>query len=110
MTEQAPIIISTAFALCAEETRNSRPDLPEQEVKVDMPVIARKKHMKWLRGTIVEIITKGENFKLDRIKLRYYQKLDKQMFVIFCLCFLSNNSGAFVKGETKVLILSSFHS
>ncbi|XP_034560544.1 histone-lysine N-methyltransferase SETDB1-B-like [Notolabrus celidotus] len=58
--EPAPIIISTAFALCADETRNVRPDLPEQEVAVDMMVLARKKHMRWQRGKILEILTRED--------------------------------------------------
>lgn len=56
--EPAPIIISTAFALCADETRSSRPDLPEQEVAVDLMVLAKRKHMLWQRGKIVEILSK----------------------------------------------------
>ncbi|XP_039462122.1 histone-lysine N-methyltransferase SETDB1-B-like isoform X2 [Oreochromis aureus] len=42
------------------ETTNIRPNLPQDEVKVDMMVLARKKHMKWQRGKIVEIITKED--------------------------------------------------
>lgn len=66
VSEAAPIIVSTAFALCPEETRNTRPDLPEQKVAVGMMVLARKKHMMWHRGKIVEILTK-EN---GRIKFK----------------------------------------
>ncbi|XP_074542221.1 histone-lysine N-methyltransferase SETDB1-B-like [Halichoeres trimaculatus] len=56
--EPAPIIISTAFALCADETRSSPPDLPEQEVTVGMTVLAKKKHMMWKKGKIVEMLSK----------------------------------------------------
>lgn len=55
-----PIIISTAFAHCSNETLNVRPNLPEEEVKVDMMVVARKKPMKWQRGKIMEIVTKED--------------------------------------------------
>uniref|UniRef100_UPI0037E9BAAC histone-lysine N-methyltransferase SETDB1-B-like n=1 Tax=Semicossyphus pulcher TaxID=241346 RepID=UPI0037E9BAAC len=57
---KVPIIVSTAFALCPSETRNIRPNLPEEEVRVDMMVLARKKHMRWQRGKIVEILTKED--------------------------------------------------
>ncbi|CAJ1083282.1 histone-lysine N-methyltransferase SETDB1-B-like [Xyrichtys novacula] len=70
--EPAPIIISTAFALCSDETRNVRPDLPEEEVSVGMMVLARKKHMRWQRGTIVEILTK-ENGHL-KYKVSFEEK------------------------------------
>ncbi|KAK2830527.1 hypothetical protein Q5P01_018458 [Channa striata] len=58
--ETTPVIISSAFAHCSHETRNVRPDLPEEEVKVDMMVLARKRQMRWQRGKIIEIIRKED--------------------------------------------------
>ncbi|XP_035537295.1 histone-lysine N-methyltransferase SETDB1-A [Morone saxatilis] len=60
MSEPAPIIISSAFAYCANEITKVRPDLPEEEVKVGMMVLARKRHMRWQQGKIVEIITRKD--------------------------------------------------
>ncbi|XP_051246536.1 histone-lysine N-methyltransferase SETDB1-B isoform X2 [Dicentrarchus labrax] len=60
VSEPAPIIISSAFAYCANEITKVRPNLPEEEVKVDMMVLARKRHMRWQRGKIVEIITRED--------------------------------------------------
>lgn len=59
MTDISPIIISSAFAHSSYETTKVRPNLPEGEVKVDMMVLARKGPMRWQRGKIVEIVTKG---------------------------------------------------
>ncbi|XP_026156152.1 histone-lysine N-methyltransferase SETDB1-B-like [Mastacembelus armatus] len=56
-------IITSAFAHCSHETTNVRPDIPQEEVKVDMMVLARKRPMKWQRGKITEIITKGGRIK-----------------------------------------------
>ncbi|KAF3707306.1 Histone-lysine N-methyltransferase SETDB1-B [Channa argus] len=58
--ENTPVIISSAFGHCSNETRNVRPDLPEEEVKVDMMVLARKRPMRWQRGKVMEIITKED--------------------------------------------------
>ncbi|XP_029023386.1 histone-lysine N-methyltransferase SETDB1-B-like [Betta splendens] len=58
--ETTPVIISSAFAHTSRETTNVRPNLPEEEVKVDMMVLARKKHMKWQRGKITELLTKED--------------------------------------------------
>ncbi|XP_020495940.1 histone-lysine N-methyltransferase SETDB1-B isoform X2 [Labrus bergylta] len=58
--QPSPIIISTAFGISPDETRNVRPDLPDDEITVDMMVLARKRHMRWQRGKIVEIITKED--------------------------------------------------
>ncbi|XP_059206672.1 histone-lysine N-methyltransferase SETDB1-B-like isoform X2 [Centropristis striata] len=56
----APVIISAAFAHCSNETTKTRPNLPEEEVKVDMMVLARKKSMRWQRGKIVDMVTKED--------------------------------------------------
>ncbi|XP_060948666.1 histone-lysine N-methyltransferase SETDB1-B-like [Limanda limanda] len=37
-----------------------RPNLPEEEVKVDMVVLARRRAMTWKRGKILEIVTKED--------------------------------------------------
>lgn len=58
--EITPIIISSAFAHCSHDTTKVHPNLPEEEVKVDMMVLARKRPMRWKRGKIVEILTKGK--------------------------------------------------
>ncbi|XP_038135205.1 histone-lysine N-methyltransferase SETDB1-B-like [Cyprinodon tularosa] len=46
------------FSLCSRD--KIRPDLPEEEIKVDMVVIARRRPMRWQRGKIVEIIRKDD--------------------------------------------------
>ncbi|XP_063754645.1 histone-lysine N-methyltransferase SETDB1-A isoform X2 [Eleginops maclovinus] len=61
--EQAPIIVSSAFAHCSTETTKVRPNLPEQEIAVGMMVLAKRKTMKWQRGKIVDIVTKDGRVK-----------------------------------------------
>ncbi|PWA15101.1 hypothetical protein CCH79_00008662, partial [Gambusia affinis] len=46
------------ISLCSRD--KIRPDLPEEEINVDMMVIARRRPMRWQRGKIVEIITKDD--------------------------------------------------
>ncbi|KAM7384472.1 hypothetical protein PAMA_011697 [Pampus argenteus] len=58
--ESNPIIESSAFGHCSHETTKIRPNLPEEEVKVDMMVLARKKPLRWQRAKIVEIVTKED--------------------------------------------------
>ncbi|XP_049458996.1 histone-lysine N-methyltransferase SETDB1-B-like isoform X2 [Epinephelus fuscoguttatus] len=58
--EPGPIIISSAFAHCSNETTKVRPNLPEEELKVDMMVLARKRSMRWQRGKIVDIVTRED--------------------------------------------------
>ncbi|XP_068603622.1 histone-lysine N-methyltransferase SETDB1-B-like [Brachionichthys hirsutus] len=51
-----------------DETRSTRPDLPEQELHVDMNVLAKRKTHRWQRGKILEIITKEDGrvkYKVD---------------------------------------------
>ncbi|XP_071355737.1 histone-lysine N-methyltransferase SETDB1-B-like isoform X1 [Trachinotus anak] len=60
VNEITPIIISSAFAYCSHEITKVRPNLPEEEVKVDMVVLARKRPMRWQRGKIVEMVTKED--------------------------------------------------
>ncbi|XP_054462225.1 histone-lysine N-methyltransferase SETDB1-A isoform X2 [Anoplopoma fimbria] len=60
MPERAPVIISSAFAHCSNETTKIRPNLPEEEVKVDMVVLARKRSMRWQRGKILDIVTRED--------------------------------------------------
>ncbi|KAG8005248.1 Histone-lysine N-methyltransferase SETDB1-B [Nibea albiflora] len=58
--EPAAVIISSAFAHCSEEITKVRPNLPDEDVRVDMMVLARRRHMRWQWGKIVEIITKED--------------------------------------------------
>ncbi|MEQ2285484.1 hypothetical protein AMECASPLE_032285 [Ameca splendens] len=46
------------ISLCSRD--KIRPDLPDEEIIVDMMVIARRRPMRWQRGKIVEIITKDD--------------------------------------------------
>ncbi|XP_017282154.1 histone-lysine N-methyltransferase SETDB1-B isoform X2 [Kryptolebias marmoratus] len=48
------------FPHCSHETASNRPNLPEEEIKVDMMVIARRRPMRWQRGKIEDIITKDD--------------------------------------------------
>ncbi|XP_023151351.3 histone-lysine N-methyltransferase SETDB1-B-like isoform X2 [Amphiprion ocellaris] len=57
---ETPIIVSSAFAHCSDEATKSRLNLPEEEVEVDMVVLARKRPMRWQRGKIMEILTKED--------------------------------------------------
>lgn len=54
--------VSTVYPHCSNETASTanRPNLPEEEIKVDMMVIARRRPMRWQRGKIEDIITKGK--------------------------------------------------
>ncbi|KAM6975075.1 histone-lysine N-methyltransferase SETDB1-B-like [Tautogolabrus adspersus] len=70
--EPSPIIVSTAFAISPDETRDVRPDLPEEEITVDMIVLARKKHMKWQRGKILEILSREDGHK--KYKVQFEEK------------------------------------
>lgn len=60
MVEPGPVIISAAFAHCSQETTKVRPNLPEEEVNMGMMVLARKRSMRWQRGKIVDIVTRGK--------------------------------------------------
>ncbi|XP_041811972.1 histone-lysine N-methyltransferase SETDB1-B-like isoform X1 [Chelmon rostratus] len=60
VSEPAPVIISSAFSYCSDETTKIRPNLPEEEVKVDMMVLAKRRPMRWQRGKIVEIVTRED--------------------------------------------------
>lgn len=63
-TDHTPIIDSSAFAYTPQETTKIRPDLPEEEITVGSTVLARKKNLRWQRGQIVEVVTKGgEQFR-----------------------------------------------
>ncbi|TNN59953.1 Histone-lysine N-methyltransferase SETDB1-B [Liparis tanakae] len=55
-----PVIISSAFAHCSNETTKSRPNLPEEEVTVNTVVLGRKKSMRWQRGKILDIVTRED--------------------------------------------------
>uniref|UniRef100_A0A1A8SCH1 Uncharacterized protein n=1 Tax=Nothobranchius rachovii TaxID=451742 RepID=A0A1A8SCH1_9TELE len=46
------------YAHCSRE--NNQPNLPEEEIKVDMMVIARRRPMRWQKGKIEDIITKDD--------------------------------------------------
>ncbi|XP_031722195.1 histone-lysine N-methyltransferase SETDB1-B-like isoform X1 [Anarrhichthys ocellatus] len=58
--EQAPVIISSVFAHCSNETTKVRPNLPEVEVIVDTVVLARKRTMRWQRGKILDMVTRED--------------------------------------------------
>ncbi|XP_074469247.1 histone-lysine N-methyltransferase SETDB1-B-like [Sebastes fasciatus] len=58
--EPAPVIVSSAFAHCSNETTKVRPNLPDQEVIVDTIVLARKRSMRWQRGKIVDLVTRED--------------------------------------------------
>ena len=60
MAERGPIVVSAVFAHSSAETTKVRPDFPEVELKLDMTVLARRRAMRWQRGKIVEIVTKGK--------------------------------------------------
>ncbi|XP_076610748.1 histone-lysine N-methyltransferase SETDB1-B-like isoform X2 [Chaetodon auriga] len=60
VSEPAPVIISSAFSYCSDETTKIRPNLPEEEVKVDMMVLAKRRPMRWQQGKIVEIVTRED--------------------------------------------------
>ncbi|XP_041868027.1 histone-lysine N-methyltransferase SETDB1-B-like [Melanotaenia boesemani] len=51
---------SNVFGHSSRETTKVRPDMPEEEIKVDMMVLARRRPMRWQRGKIVEIVTKED--------------------------------------------------
>lgn len=59
-SEQPAIIISSAFAYSASETTKVRPDLPEEELSLDMKVLARRKTQRWQPGKILEINPKED--------------------------------------------------
>lgn len=60
VSEPALAVISSAFSYCSNETTKVRPKLPEEELTVGMIVLAKKKQMRWQRGKILEIVTKGK--------------------------------------------------
>lgn len=57
-----PVIITSTQQLsqCNNDSSKVRPKLPEQEVTVDMMVIARKRPLRWERGKIIETVTKED--------------------------------------------------
>lgn len=59
VSELAPVIVSSAFSYF-NETTIMRPNLPVEEVTVNKMVLAKKNTMRWQRGEILEIITKGK--------------------------------------------------
>lgn len=63
VSELAPVIVSSAFSY-SNQTTTMRSSLPVEEVTVSMMVLAKKKTMRWQRGKILEIITKGKKITL----------------------------------------------
>ncbi|XP_040044594.2 histone-lysine N-methyltransferase SETDB1-B [Gasterosteus aculeatus] len=59
VSQTAPVILSVS-AHCSSETTKIRPNLPEEELKVDMVVLARKRSMRWQRGKILAIVTRED--------------------------------------------------
>ncbi|XP_061838746.1 uncharacterized protein [Nerophis lumbriciformis] len=58
--EHTPIIDSSVFAYTPHETLKTRPELPEEEIKADMVVLAKNKNLRWHRGQIVEVVMKED--------------------------------------------------
>ncbi|KAM9727027.1 histone-lysine N-methyltransferase SETDB1-B-like [Menidia menidia] len=72
LTEKGLIVISAAFANNSSETTTARPNLPEVEIKLDMPVLARRTTMMWQQGKIVDITEKEDG------RLKYKVNFDKK--------------------------------
>lgn len=53
---ETPSIVSSTLA----HSSKIRPNLPEEDIEVDMVVLARKRPMRWQRGKIIEILTKED--------------------------------------------------
>lgn len=58
--EPAPVIITSSLATYANEITRTSTNVPQQEITVNMMVLARKKCMRWQRGKVVEIITRDD--------------------------------------------------
>ncbi|KAL6099594.1 uncharacterized protein ACO6RY_01384 [Pungitius sinensis] len=56
VSEPAPVVISSV----ASAATAIRPNLPEEELKVDMVVLARKQTMRWQRGKILDLVTRAD--------------------------------------------------
>lgn len=68
--------VAPAVGHCSQETANVSPNLPEEEVNVDMMLLARKRPMKWQQGKVSEILRKGKKFQ-NILKVTYeHQCLD----------------------------------
>lgn len=63
VSELTPVIVSSVFSY-SNETTTMRPILPVEEVTVNMMVLAKKNTMRWQRGKILEMITKGKKITL----------------------------------------------
>lgn len=56
----APVIISSVFGHSSKEIITARPEAQKDELKLNMVVLARRRPMRWQRGKIVEIVTRGK--------------------------------------------------
>lgn len=56
----APVIISSVFGHSSKEVITARPEAQKDELKLNMVVLARRRPMRWQRGKIVEIVTRGK--------------------------------------------------
>ncbi|KAM4591571.1 histone-lysine N-methyltransferase SETDB1-B-like [Odontesthes bonariensis] len=77
VSERGPVVVlSAAFAHTSTETTTVRPDIPEEELKLDMTVLARRRAMRWQRGKIVDIVTKEDG----RLKYKvHFQEKGKSL-------------------------------
>ncbi|XP_030003010.1 histone-lysine N-methyltransferase SETDB1-B-like isoform X2 [Sphaeramia orbicularis] len=58
--DPAPVIITSSLATYSNEITRTSAEVPQQEISMDMTVLARKKCMRWQRGKIVEIIRRED--------------------------------------------------
>ncbi|XP_061886033.1 histone-lysine N-methyltransferase SETDB1-A isoform X1 [Entelurus aequoreus] len=71
-SEHTPIIDSSVFAPTPHETLKTRPEQPEEEIKVDMVVLAKNKNLRWHRGQIMEVVMKEDG------RLKYKVNFEKK--------------------------------
>lgn len=85
-SDPAPVIVSSAFSYCSNETTKIRPNLPEEEVNVDMIVLAKKGSMRWQRGKILEIVTKGKKIVFPFCRNHCKASVNKKAYLNQSLC------------------------
>lgn len=71
--------LPAAFGHCSREASKIHSELAKEDVKVDMMVLARRRPLKWKRGKIVEIITKGKTVDASEVFPVKYLKLMSQL-------------------------------
>ncbi|XP_040909507.1 histone-lysine N-methyltransferase SETDB1-B-like [Toxotes jaculatrix] len=55
-----PVCIASALYQSSDKAIKTAPSLPQQQIRVNMNVLAKRSAMKWQRGKIMEIITKED--------------------------------------------------